>query len=300
MFFTAAFQYEMSALHDNRAQSGLTDKAVVTFLTDFVKLSMTLAEAELMGFDDPYLLATVFGIEYPNEMRPPAPKSASDVTPWHLFGTESVETACQNVATRMLTDGIGVTHTTLGPVVSRAVRDQALAYIHAEGLQPGEMDLTGRSNTSLRDDHICWLQDHSLAGYPLLAAMAQLLRTRIQGGLARYLTTVPLRPPRTYNAAVMLARYASASRGFVRHTDKASADDPRCVSLVYYLNDDWMPEYGGSLVCEKRGGGEAVVTPSLDTLVGFMSDQPHEVRAMADNAPERLALSYWCLSGDST
>ena len=89
------------------------------------------------------------------------------------------------------------------------------------------------------------------------------------------------------------ARYTPGA--FYRtHRDRFRDDDARLVSLVFYLNDDWVDNAGGELVLYAGDDSGAVITrvqPRAGTMVCFLSDRfPHEVLPATR---ERYSLTGW-------
>lgn len=86
--------------------------------------------------------------------------------------------------------------------------------------------------------------------------------------------------------------YASYPAGgfYRRHRDAFRQDDARIVSLVLYLNQDWVPAHGGRLrVYEKNSHTD--IDPVGGTLVCFLSrETEHEV--LESHAP-RLSFTGW-------
>jgi SM-20-related protein len=72
---------------------------------------------------------------------------------------------------------------------------------------------------------------------------------------------------------------------YKKHLDAFKADGSsrqasRRLSVVAYLNSDWMPDDGGELLLYDAAGAEPLlqVTPAYATLVTFLSEEvPHEV-----------------------
>ncbi len=91
-----------------------------------------------------------------------------------------------------------------------------------------------------------------------------------------------------------LDRFATsqASRG---KTEPASC---RVISLVFYLNADWLQNEGGELVLYDADEQRQIrVLPQLGTMVAFRSEQfPHEVLPAIRT---RLSLTGWMLAAQS-
>lgn len=80
---------------------------------------------------------------------------------------------------------------------------------------------------------------------------------------------------------------------YKKHLDRFRDDDRRAVSCVLYLNEDWLPEYGGELRMYLADECIHDVLPQAATLVVFMSAQwPHEVLPATR---DRLSITGWFL-----
>lgn len=76
-----------------------------------------------------------------------------------------------------------------------------------------------------------------------------------------------------------------------KHLDRFRDDDRRTLSSVFYLNDNWQPDQGGTLRLYLKDEQELDVLPQAGTLVLFMSAElPHEVLPACR---ERLSLTGW-------
>jgi SM-20-related protein len=86
-----------------------------------------------------------------------------------------------------------------------------------------------------------------------------------------------------------------------RHVDALHGDRGRVVSLVAYLNPDWLATEGGALAVWPAGGeGEpiALVAPLAGTVVLMLSeDIPHEARVASR---QRRAIAGWFSINTST
>ncbi len=142
----------------------------------------------------------------------------------------------------------------------------------------------------IRGDQIQWLErGQSAASDRYLELMEDLRQVLNQGlylGLEDYESHFALYPPGAY---------------YQKHLDRFRDDDRRAVSVVLYLNQDWLPEQGGALRLYSNGepgGGEALqservhdLAPLGGSLVVFMSAAvPHEVLPATR---ERLSLAGW-------
>jgi SM-20-related protein len=90
------------------------------------------------------------------------------------------------------------------------------------------------------------------------------------------------------------AHYAIYPQGhfYLRHSDQKKEGNKRQFSFVYYLNQEWKPEYGGELVgyqgdtLERKFG----VFPYGGTLALFKSDIEHEV---CKSNSARFSITGW-------
>jgi SM-20-related protein len=76
---------------------------------------------------------------------------------------------------------------------------------------------------------------------------------------------------------------------YQRHRDQFQDSDARVVSLVSYLNQDWLPEQGGALRLYLPQGTIDVL-PRAGTSLVFLSEIEHEVLPATR---ERLSIAAW-------
>lgn len=80
---------------------------------------------------------------------------------------------------------------------------------------------------------------------------------------------------------------------YKRHLDAFRGEANRVLSIVVYLNSDWLPEFGGELVLyrDENDVEGLKVTPLAGTLVAFLSEEfPHEVLAATR---DRYSIAGW-------
>lgn len=78
---------------------------------------------------------------------------------------------------------------------------------------------------------------------------------------------------------------------YLTHLDRFRDDDCRTVSVVIYLNADWLPEQGGALRLHPHGKASEDIAPIASRLVLFLSaEMPHEVLPATR---DRLSLAGW-------
>ncbi len=160
------------------------------------------------------------------------------------------------------------------------LRVDLLAESQANRLQPASI---GRGDmlslrADIRGDLTCWLQPDRPTQARWLASMEQLrlaLNRSLFLGLEEY--------------EAHYARY-DAGQFYRRHLDCFRGNNPRRVSTVMYLNEDWSAADGGQL--RLYPGNEVIdVVPAGGTLVVFLSEQvPHEVLAARKT---RYSIAGW-------
>lgn len=93
-----------------------------------------------------------------------------------------------------------------------------------------------------------------------------------------------------FELEVHFALYAEG--GFYkRHLDQHKNQDTRVLSVITYLNENWLPEDGGELLLYLKTGDPVSVLPMAGTLVCFLSAEfEHEVRVAKRN---RASLTGW-------
>ena len=128
-------------------------------------------------------------------------------------------------------------------------------------------------NQFVRKNEICWITGESDVGRDWLqwtSEMKVFLNRRLLLGLFSFESHFT-----HYAVGDFYKRHVDALRS-KKHLDSAN----RMLSVVVYLNPDWIPENGGELVlykdeCDQEG---ISVTPCFGTVVVFLSeDFPHEV-----------------------
>ncbi len=98
------------------------------------------------------------------------------------------------------------------------------------------------------------------------------------------------------NSEMHFAKY-DIGKFYLRHRDTFQSQSGRVMSIIYYLNDAWVPEDGGNLIIYlKEGEVETPITisPIAGRLVCFRSDMlDHEV---LPSFKERLSVTGWFLN----
>jgi len=136
-------------------------------------------------------------------------------------------------------------------------------------------------NQSVRKNAICWITGESDVGRDWLQWTSQLqvfLNRQLLLGL--------------FSFESHFSHYAVGDF-YKRHVDAHKGDASRVLSIVVYLNPDWLPESAGELVLYNDDiDQEGVkVIPGFGTVVVFLSEEfPHEV--LVTNR-DRYAIAGW-------
>ena len=164
---------------------------------------------------------------------------------------------------------------------TRALGDDLRSLLAAGAMQVASVGHGGdrRLRADIRGDATLWLDDARCGG--AAGAYLALLDT-LRLGLNRQLFL---------GMHEVEAHYACYPPGasYRRHRDRFRDSDARVLSLVTYLNDDWLPEHGGALRLHLPGGSIDVL-PQAGTSVLFLSELEHEVLPATR---ERLSIAAW-------
>lgn len=136
-------------------------------------------------------------------------------------------------------------------------------------------------NEFVRTDQICWINGNAKASQQWLdwtASLQSFLNRRLFLGL--------------FSFESHFAHYGAGDY-YKRHYDAFKGQANRVLSIVVYLNSDWLNTDGGELVLYKDDNDKegTRVTPLMGTLVAFLSEEfPHEVlKAKRD----RYSIAGW-------
>ncbi|MFC3052787.1 2OG-Fe(II) oxygenase [Kordiimonas pumila] len=136
-------------------------------------------------------------------------------------------------------------------------------------------------DSDIRRDQICWITGASVAGKAWLD-WAENLQAYLNKHLFLGLFSFE-------------SHYAHYPEGgfYAQHQDAFKGEANRVVSVVVYLNPDWMPGDGGELVLyDPEGTTELMrIAPTFGTIAVFLSeDFPHEV--LPTNR-DRFSIAGW-------
>ncbi len=154
-------------------------------------------------------------------------------------------------------------------MLSGKMKSAGLGSGHAPLLQP-----------DIRGDHIAWLEAGRSTACDSYLKHMEALRQSLNGelflGLEEYESHFAVYAPGAFYRA---------------HLDRFRDDDKRTVSLVLYLNDDWLPEHGGALRLHPQDGGHVDIAPVAGRMAMFLSGEMlHEV---LPTARQRLSIAGW-------
>lgn len=132
----------------------------------------------------------------------------------------------------------------------------------------------------VRGDRIHWLEAGQSEACDRYLAIMEALRIALNRGLCLGLEE--------YESH--FAFYAPGA-SYLRHRDQFRHDDSRTVSVIVYLNANWLPEHGGALRLHPEGLATRDISPVGGRIVVFLSaDMPHEVLPATR---DRLSLTGW-------
>jgi len=132
--------------------------------------------------------------------------------------------------------------------------------------------------TAIRGDDTQWLDADSGPAATAFLADLQALRVSLNRRLFLGLD----------EEEAHFACYPVGAR-YHRHRDQFHDSDARVLSIVSYLNQDWLPEHGGELRLHLPHGSVDVL-PHAGTSIVFLSSIEHEVLPATR---ERLSIAAW-------
>ena len=167
-----------------------------------------------------------------------------------------------------------------------ALSDELLKHVNHLGDDEFEEARIGRDqrlmqNHFVRRNEICWITGESHAEREWMQWTHRLqvyLNRRLLLGL--------------FSFESHFSHYAVGDF-YKRHMDAHKGDANRILSVIVYLNPDWLPENAGELVlyADNKDQVGINVTPSFGTIVVFLSEEfPHEV---LPTQRDRHAIAGW-------
>lgn len=135
-------------------------------------------------------------------------------------------------------------------------------------------------HNTIRSDQIAWIERAQSPACALYLDMMEQLRGELNQGL--YLG---LDEYETHFA------FYTPGAAYSKHKDRFHDDDARTISVVIYLNEDWLPEQGGALRLHPHALPTHDISPIASRMVVFLSAELlHEVLPATRN---RMSLTGW-------
>jgi SM-20-related protein len=176
----------------------------------------------------------------------------------------------------------------------------ALLKLHATqdtetALRPARIGENATSAPEWRGDSIAWLPDTPSNNAESAAMLAiKALQLAFNAALFTGIQQTELHYAH-YPIGAFYKRHLD--RFATSQTSRGAAEPASCriISLVFYLNADWLQIEGGELVLYEGDNQKPIrVLPKLGTMVAFRSEQfPHEVLPAIRT---RLSLTGWMLA----
>ncbi|KAH9519619.1 Egl nine 3 [Bulinus truncatus] len=185
--------------------------------------------------------------------------------------------------------GICVIDKFLGEVTGHEILKEVLQLSSAGVMRQGQLvhGPSSSSNKYIRGDMITWVdgtEPRSENIHFLISCMdAVMLQCADKLDMYRI----------NERTKAMVACYPGRKTRYVRHVDNPNGDG-RCITCIYYLNENWdVRQHGGLLRIYPEGSDRvASIEPKFDRLLFFWSDRrnPHEVE---QSFKERYAITVW-------
>jgi len=197
-------------------------------------------------------------------------------------GLEQEQLLFETIAQDLTEKGYSINHSALPLDLADSL------FLHLQQMSEQKFDAAGIGreqehmlNNFVRTDEICWINGESEAGLSWLDWTQQLqlfLNRRLFLGL--------------FSFESHFAHYGPGDF-YKRHYDAFRGEANRILSLVVYLNPQWMPEHQGELVLYRNDTDRdgIKVTPGYGTIVAFLSEEfPHEVLPATR---DRYSIAGW-------
>eukprot|EP00759_Apiculatamorpha_spiralis_P022183 PhF_6_TR26517/c0_g1_i1/m.38343/K09592/EGLN, HPH; hypoxia-inducible factor prolyl hydroxylase len=184
----------------------------------------------------------------------------------------------------------------LGQEFASALRGEIQRLNDSGTLSPGELAAEEgfwktRYDATKRNDLVKWIYtEDQMKDLPSTRQYCEAIKEFV-GVLKPHIESLA-KVPSLENTTIMLALYPGGGSRFIRHIDNPNRNG-RVLTCVYYLNENWTPEHGGTLRLYPMSSKEEYdVEPLCDRLVLFYSDErnPHEVLPATSH---RYAATLW-------
>ena len=186
----------------------------------------------------------------------------------------------QTLATTLSEQGVCLLSGLPDSRATEALREHLLELVSKRALKPAAVGHRQAIHlrSEVRGDSTHWLDPESSPAVRDYLAVLEDLRVHLNQRLFLGLHEVE-------------AHFACYPVGtfYQRHRDRFRDSDARVVSVVSYLNPDWLPEHGGALRLHLEDGPTDVL-PEDGITVCFLSELEHEVLPATR---QRLSIAGW-------
>ncbi|XP_018418085.1 PREDICTED: egl nine homolog 2 [Nanorana parkeri] len=184
--------------------------------------------------------------------------------------------------------GICVKDHFLGEALGSRVLDEVELLNRSGKFRDGQL-VSQRTipSKNIRGDQIAWVEgkEPGCENIGILMSKIDEVIMHCSGKLANYAVNG--------RTKAMVACYPGNGMGYVRHVDNPNRDG-RCLTCIYYLNQNWDTKVHGGLLQIFPEGRSVVanIEPMFDRLLIFWSDRrnPHEVKPAY---AMRYAITVW-------
>uniref|UniRef100_A0A8C5R8G9 hypoxia-inducible factor-proline dioxygenase n=1 Tax=Leptobrachium leishanense TaxID=445787 RepID=A0A8C5R8G9_9ANUR len=184
--------------------------------------------------------------------------------------------------------GICVKDQFLGEALGSRVLDEVEMLNRSGKFRDGQL-VSQRTipSTNIRGDQIAWVDGKEPGCESIRTLMSKIdeVIMHCSGKLGSYVING--------RTKAMVACYPGNGMGYVRHVDNPNRDG-RCLTCIYYLNQNWDTKVHGGLLQIFPEGRSVVanIEPLFDRLLIFWSDRrnPHEVKPAY---AMRYAITVW-------
>ncbi|XP_046401472.1 egl nine homolog 1 [Ischnura elegans] len=205
-----------------------------------------------------------------------------------------IEEICRNVIRDMDEYGVCVVDNFMGPQTGREVLKEVTGMYSKGVFTDGQLvSSKAKSAKTIRGDQITWIDGkekscknigHLISKVDTIIITANRLKNN--GKLGDYNING--------RTKAMVACYPGHGTHYVKHVDNPNRDG-RCITAIYYLNEDWdVKQNGGLLRIFPEGWSDQVadIEPVFDRILFFWSDRrnPHEVQPAYKT---RYAITLW-------
>lgn len=136
-------------------------------------------------------------------------------------------------------------------------------------------------NVTIRSDSILWIDEDSSSPeiqqyIEKMSQLALLFNKHLYLGLAELELHFAVYQPGSF---------------YKKHVDQFATSKTRKISCVYYLNENWQPEFSGELsLYDTENNLIQTVQPLGNRLICFNSELPHEVNSTTQT---RYSIATW-------